>query len=558
MAQETERAHTKPVEAGLEALANREWDQARACFERALKEEDTPEAQEGLSWAAWYTDDTEAIFRSRERAYHLYRRRGDRRGAARMAIWSAIDYLEFRGELAVANGWVRRARRLLDDLEPCAEHGWLALHEAAIAVEFEGDGAAGRQAGRQAAELGRGIGDTDLELVGIAVEGLALVCEGEVEQGMHRLDEAAAAAISGELQTPVAIGWCCCYLIFGCERVRDHERAAQWCEEVERLAERLQMRYLFRVCRTHHAGVLIGQGAWADAESELAEANEQLTATRPSQAAEGIVRLAELRRRQGRLGESTALFEEVEPHPLAIVGRAAVAIEEGDVPGATERLERFLRRLPEANRTERPAALELLIEACAAEGDLTRAREALVELTAVSEAIGTAHLLASTRFAEGLVAAAARDHVMARNAFEEAVELFGRSRSPFEGARSHRQLAQALFALDQRDAAIREARAALQGAEALGAELERGRAQALLEEVEGVPREAERARRGGLTRREIDVLRLIADGLSDGQIAERLVVSEHTVHRHVANIRNKLRVSSRSAAVARAAHNGLL
>jgi LuxR family maltose regulon positive regulatory protein len=558
MAQGSERAVTTLVEGGREALANRAWDEAKSYFDRAVDEQETPEAHEGLSWAAWYTDDAEALFRSRERAYQLYRRRGDRRGAARMAIWSAIDYLEFRGEFAVANGWFRRAHRLLDGLEPCVEHGWLALHEAAIAVELEGDGAAGREAGRQAAELGRALGETDLELVGIAVEGLALVCDGEMEQGMHRLDEAAAAAIAGELQTPVAVGWCCCYLIYGCERVRDHDRAAQWCEEVERLAERLQMRYLFRVCRTHHAGVLIGRGAWAAAESELTEATEQLMATRPSQAAEGIVRLAELRRRQGRLAEAAALFEEVEPHPLAIVGRAAIALEEGETAGATERLERFLRRLPEANRTERPAALELLIEARAAEGDLAKARKALVELAAVSEAIGTAHLLASTRFAEGVVATAARDHAKARDVFEQAVELFARSRSPFERARSRRQLAQALLALDQREGAAREARAALREAEALGAELESGRARALLEEAEAMPREAERARRGGLSRRELEVLRLVADGLSDGQIAERLVVSEHTVHRHVANVRKKLRVSSRSAAVARAAEDGLL
>jgi ATP/maltotriose-dependent transcriptional regulator MalT len=557
MAPATEQARTKLVEAGLDALSNRAWDQARSCFERALGEEESPEAHEGLSWTAWYTDDTEAIFRSRERAYQLYRLRGDRRGAARMAIWSAVDYLEFRGEFAVANGWFRRAHRLLDGLEPCAEHGWLALHEAAIAVEFEGDGAAGREAGKQAAELGRALGDTDLELVGIAVEGLALVCDGEVEQGMHLLDEAAAAAIAGELQAPVAIGWCCCYLIFGCERVRDHDRAAQWCEEVERLAERLHMRYLFRVCRTHHAGVLIGQGAWTDAEAELAEANEQLMATRPSQAAEGIVRLAELRRRQGRLEESAALFEEVQPHPLAIVGRAAIALDEGDTAGTIERLERFLRRLPEANRTERPAALELLIEACAAEGNLARANEALVELEAVSESLGTPHLLASTRFAEGAVSSAALDHAKARDAFEEALELFGRSRSPFERARTHRELGRVLLALGQKEAAARETREALREAESLGAELERKKAQALVEEAEAQPRDAGR-QRGGLTRRELEVLRLVADGLSDGQIAERLVVSEHTVHRHVANARNKLGVSSRSAAVARAAQDGLL
>jgi LuxR family maltose regulon positive regulatory protein len=558
MAQEKERPLAELLDAGREALANREWDRAKASFEQAVRQEETPEADEGLSWAAWYADDAEAIFRSRGRAYQLYRRRGDRRGAARMAIWSAVDYLEFRGELAVANGWFRRAHRLLEGLAPSAEHGWLALHEAAIAVEFLGDGTAGREAGRRAAELGRRLGQADLEMVGIAVEGLALICDGEVEQGMQRLDEAAAAALAGELESPVAVGWCCCYLIFGCERVRDHERAAQWCEEVERLAERLHTRYLFRVCRTHHAGVLVGQGAWAQAEAELAEANEQLLATRPSQAAEGIVRLAELRRRQGRLEEASQLFEGVEPHPLAVVGGASVALEQGDVAGAIERLERYLRRLPQGNQSERPAALELLVEARAAKGDLARAREALAELAAVSEAIGTAHLLASTRFAEGVVAAAAGDYAGARDAFEHAVELFGRSRSPFERARSHRSLAQVLLHLGQREAAAREVRAALRETDALGAELERERARNLLAKAEATPAEEERARRGGLTRRELEVLRLVAEGLSDGQIAERLVVSEHTVHRHVANVRNKLGVSSRSAAVARAAQDGLL
>jgi LuxR family transcriptional regulator, maltose regulon positive regulatory protein len=114
------------------------------------------------------------------------------------------------------------------------------------------------------------------------------------------------------------------------------------------------------------------------------------------------------------------------------------------------------------------------------------------------------------------------------------------------------------LALGQREAAAREARAALRETEALGAELERERARNVLEEAEASPAEEERARRGGLTRRELEVLRLVAEGLSDGQIAARLVVSEHTVHRHVANVRNKLGVSSRSAAVARAAQDDLL
>jgi pimeloyl-ACP methyl ester carboxylesterase/DNA-binding CsgD family transcriptional regulator len=61
-----------------------------------------------------------------------------------------------------------------------------------------------------------------------------------------------------------------------------------------------------------------------------------------------------------------------------------------------------------------------------------------------------------------------------------------------------------------------------------------------------------------LTSREAEVLGLIASGLSDREIAERLVLSPHTVHRHVANVRTKLGLPTRAAAVAAAAKRGLL
>jgi len=63
---------------------------------------------------------------------------------------------------------------------------------------------------------------------------------------------------------------------------------------------------------------------------------------------------------------------------------------------------------------------------------------------------------------------------------------------------------------------------------------------------------------GELSAREREVLGLVAQGLSDTQIAERLVISPHTVHRHMANVLAKLQLPTRAAAAAAAAHAGLL
>jgi hypothetical protein len=81
-------------------------------------------------------------------------------------------------------------------------------------------------------EVGRALGVPELEMVGLGVEGAALVSEGDLEGGMRRLDEATAAALAGEAQNLVCVGWACCYLIGACEQVRDYDRAGQWCVRV--------------------------------------------------------------------------------------------------------------------------------------------------------------------------------------------------------------------------------------------------------------------------------------------------------------------------------------
>jgi LuxR family transcriptional regulator, maltose regulon positive regulatory protein len=206
------------VAAGHAALKRGDWEEARAIFEGALRESETPEALEGLGLAAWSLDDAPTVFETRERAYCLYRERGDSRSAARLATWLAWDYKVFRGDPAITNGWLQRAHRLLDDLDPCPEHVWLAIREGAFALDLDHDAERARELGTKAVKLAHVLGLPDWELVALSLEGLALVTQGQVVEGLARLDEVTVAAVAGELSDPSAVNLAWCHLIFGCER----------------------------------------------------------------------------------------------------------------------------------------------------------------------------------------------------------------------------------------------------------------------------------------------------------------------------------------------------
>ena len=539
-----------------DALTKADWNAARTLFSKALERKETPEALEGLSRAYWWLDDADRLRDARERAYRIYRERGDARGAARVALELAMDALVFRAEEAVFNGWTQRARRLLDGEEPGPEHGLLAVRDAFFALVLEGDTAIARAQAAVAIELARRFRDIDLEMLALSIEGASLVAEGEVAEGMRCLDEAPAAATGGEMRDLERIGQTCCFMIDGCERVRDFDRAAQWCEQVQDFCRRFGLPYLLGVCRTQYATVLTARGDWAGAEAELLGASEQL-AQRPGQAVDAVVRLGELRRRQGRLDEAASLFEQVAFLPEAQAGRAALSLDADDAEGAADAAERFLRQVAETDRTKRAQGLELLVRARAALGDQAAARAGLVELEAIAEKIDSDLFRAGAQFARGIVEAAAGDADGARRLLQDAVDLYERGRLPYEAAEARLVLAEVLAA-DARpaDAAV-EADRARRALEAMGAAKRAERARTRLSSFESTAASAAAGGRDALTRRESEVLRLVAEGLSNKQIAARLTLSEHTVHRHVANILVKLRLSSRAAAAAYAAKHGL-
>jgi DNA-binding NarL/FixJ family response regulator len=538
-----------PVAAGYAALKAGEWARARNRFEEANRVTETPEAYEGLSWAAWFLNDAEALFDARERAYGLYRSAGDNAGAARMAAWLGTDHVDFRDEPAVAEGWFGRARRLLEEVDLGAEHGWLWVHEAEKLLLMN-DTMDALELASSAVELGRSLGVVDLEMMGLATKGLVLVTDGEVPEGIACLDEAAAAVLGGELEATWAAGWCLCYMLYACERVRDYDRAAQWCRRIEEWSEERRMSLLGPICRAHYGVVLIWRGSWVEAEEELRASAEHLAEIRPPHAVEAKVRMAELRRRQGRVNEAAEFFEEAGDHPLALIGLGEVCLDGDDLARALDLAEAYLRDVPPRTGTLRAIGLDLLVRTLVALGQLDRASTALQELEALADVVATDPLRASVSFADGLVALASGEPERARAALEDATRLYRRSGAPFEEARARIELARALGSIGRRRDAKREAVSAMKSLGRMGAAAEAARAADLARTLEGDGASSP------LTKREREVLGLVAEGLADRAIADRLVLSQHTVHRHVANILRKLGCTSRSAAVAEALRKG--
>jgi LuxR family transcriptional regulator, maltose regulon positive regulatory protein len=538
--------------AGQEALAAGAWDSAREHYQRAVDAEATAEALEGLSWAAWWLDDASAVFDARGRAYKAYRAAGDVHSAARVAVWMAIDSFDFDGALAVANGWLQRAHRLLDGLETAPAHGWLAMQEGYLS-RAQGDNERAAELAARASEIGRRFDIPDLEMLGLAVEGSALVSAAAIGEGMRCLDEATALALEGDAQVPISSAWTCCFMVTSCAAVRDYERAAGWCDRIAEFAERWGSRYMLAFCTAEYGAIHLWRGRWQEAEELLTGAVEHFGESRPAMAGTAIAALAELRRRQGRRQEAEELLDRAGPLDAAELCRAGIALDEREAEKAADLLDRLLRRTHATSADSAVPVLEMLIEARVATGEIDAAEVAAKRLGEIAEKLATPPLRASHRLALARIAGCRGDHDVARRFAEDAVDSFRQAGAPYETARARLDLAASLTALGRRDDAAREASGALAALTRLGAEQEAMSARDLLAAGRAAP-----AREDRVTPREREVLGLLAKGLTNRQIADRLVVSEHTVHRHVTNILRKLDVPSRSAAAAEATRSGIL
>jgi ATP/maltotriose-dependent transcriptional regulator MalT len=269
--------------------------------------------------------------------------------------------------------------------------------------------------------------------------------------------------------------------------------------------------------------------------------------------------LGRAQRAQGKLAEAKASFKRAQDadwrQPRFVADYAEALLDDGDAAGAAGHAERFLDAFEGEHPIETAPGLEVMAHARSTLGDLNGARRAHRSLAKIAMAVGTKPVRAAERTAAAAIAAAGDDWGTARVALEDAVDLYRSSPAPFEAARALLDLARALEALERPEQALEYA---LRGAdifEGLRAERDAVRAGQLIVALGG---RSTALKRAGLTAREMDVLSLVAEGLSNRQIAERLIVSEHTVHRHLANVYAKLGVSSRAAAVALVAQRELL
>jgi LuxR family maltose regulon positive regulatory protein len=549
-----------------EALGRGSWQEARDLFQSSLTAEETPEALEGLGVAASWLDDADEAAEARERAYRLYRQRGNRLEAGRVAMSLAMAHLEFLGEPAVASGWLRRARRVLEDLDPTPISGWIALGEGFIAVVYQKDVTAGLRLSEEAAGLGRSLGDLHLEMMATGQAGLCMVQAGEVKEGMPLLDEAVAAAIGGELTDPSVITNTCCYMITACQRVRDHDRAAQWARKTMDYCRDWTNRATFSYCRSELAATLVWRGQWEEAEQELRDALAELGRSKPSISAMATARLADLRRRQGRFDEAGALLDELGAESLRgafgseiLLGRSVLALDRGDHAGAADLAERVLRRIPPDDPTERVDGVTTLALARIHRGEMARVAEPLGELEGVAEKVGTEAMTGTAAYVRGAAAAKREDLDEARRALEDAVDLFGRSGAVQEAGRARLALAGLLSKLDRVEAAEQEARVALTALSTLGAMTDAAAAGEVLKRLGALPG---RRTPGGatLTVREAEILRRLAQGLSNQEIAADLFLSVRTVERHISNVYTKVGAhgkAARAAATAYAHTHGL-
>jgi len=512
---------------GRSALARGAWAEARALFAEALGHVETPDAYEGLGIAARYELDAEAAIAAHERGYRLARTRGDSVAAARLAIQLGYDAYAFRGP-AEASGWVERAAMLVDGEPPSVAAAVVPMMRAHLALLVDHDPDAARAESAQAIALAREVGAVDVEMLALGLNGLALVSLGETEEGMRRIDAAAAAAVGGEMTDADSIETVCCFALDACKRVRDLDRAKEWCLRVREIATRFGDRQMFSVCRTHYADVLLWHGDWERADEELTAAVDELGAIRPGREADPLVRLAELRRRQGRTREAEELLVRAASHHLHALVEGLLALDRGDAETALDAAARFLRRIGAADRFERVAGLELMVRAGVAGGDMEAARGAAEEIAAIAAATPNAPLRAAALLAEGRIAAAEGEAVSAGALIEDGADLLESAGARYEAALARLDLAAAL-----RTAGRDEPAGSAQS-----------RAREALAEL-GAPAGEQPV--GGLSPRETEVLRLVARGLSNEDIARQFVLSVRTVERHVANVYAKIGASGRTA-----------
>jgi DNA-binding CsgD family transcriptional regulator len=509
-------------------------------FEQAAAFGESAEVLDGLGEAMQFAGEHRRAIELKERAFAEYERRGLRAEAAELARWLAFLHVSVNGNVAAANGWMARAESLLEGVEECAAHGWLMLDRA----PWTSDAAERERLASAAIAIARQYGDRDLEFDAMALLGEACVAAGRVSEGMTLLDQAMAAVASGEVVAVGPAGEIYCRLLSACERATDVRRAEQWLAAATRFEAWAD--FVPPTCRTHYGGILIALGRWEEAERELLGAIRTFETGYWASQLFALLRLADLRVRQGRFEEAERLLDGFDWHASAKRSLARIALARGDLALAWDLSRLCLEGTPPSD-PDCAAVLALLVEVQLARGDLTAAEEALDQLAVLAVGRSDDRTRAIARLVGGRVRAARGDQ-QARADFQTALELFSGLGLALEAAHARIALARALVS-PAPAAAIEEARRALKAFERLGATRDADAAAAVLREL-GAPARTFPKGYGLLTKRETEVLSLLAEGCSNSEIAGRLYISPRTAEHHVARILAKLGLRNRAEAAA--------
>lgn len=541
---------TGRLERGRTFFAQRSWGVAYSQFADA--DADTPldlDDLERFALAAYLTGNDEVSARVWTRAHHETLLRGDPRRAARHAVLIGSG-LMFRGEVAPAMGWFARGARVLEGCEKCAERAWLRIWHA-FARMWGGEPAAAEPAFTESVQVGRRFGDLDLVTMSRLGEGMCLVLQGQGAAGVGLLDEVMAGVTSGEV-SPMYAGIAYCTVIAACADLFDLRRAREWTAALTRWCDSQSDLVPYRGnCLVHRCELMQLQGAWNNALEAAEQACDLLSGpvTWDTLGA-AYYQLGELQRLRGEFTAAEESYRKAgeagrPPEP----GLALLRLAQGRIDVAFAVIRRAVAETEDPSLRARvlPAFVEIMIAA----GDVSSARTAADELARIATAFDALYLDAVAAAAAGAVLLAEDAAQSALRQLRHAATLWRELDAPHETARVQVLLGLACRAFDDPETATMELTSARAVFEQLGATPDVERLDALM----GSPRGKAP---GGLTAREVEVLRLVASGRTNRAIAHELGLSEKTVARHVSNCFAKLGVSSRAAATAYAYEHALL
>jgi DNA-binding CsgD family transcriptional regulator len=539
---------TDVVVQGRRSFEQQAWADAYAQFSAAdMAAPLEPEDLGRLAVAARLLGKDADADRLYERGHQELVARGDPRQAARMAFWLGMSLMD-RGETARGGGWLARVRRLVEDGEDCAEQG-LVLVPLAIQALFGGDVAGAKDLFAQVATIGDQHREADLIAFGRLGLGQATIMLGQIPEGITLLDEAMVAVTAGEV-SPILSGLIYCAVIDTCQEVFDLRRAREWTTALTVWCEAQPDMVPFTgQCMVHRAEIMQLHGEWPDAVDAAQRARDRFLQSREAAVGAALYRLGELHRLRGEFSAAEAAYREAsqwghEPQP----GLALLRLAQGQADAAVAAIRRAIDEaaLPGMRPKLLPACVEILLAA----QDVDAARIAADELAQIAETMGAPLLRAAAAYAGGSVNLAAGDARAALPALRRAWTTWHELGVPYESARTRVLIGLSCRSLGDEDTARMEFDAAGWTFRQLGAAPAVAQAEAL--------GRGSTKPQGGLTAREVEVLRLLASGRTNRAIAAELFLSEKTVARHVSNIFTKLGLSTRAAATAYAYENGLV